>query len=194
MKKMTFIMITAASMLFASPPQSQGMKTVCAQKKCKKNVCKKKTCQTKNNKMRKGTKGMGSAFLIQQGLPHLGKMIMPYMDDPAFGLSKEQKEKLNTLKASTMGVMRKIMPQVNALRKEIVDASMSGTRSEALKEKVAKLALLQGTATMTQLKCIEKTKDILSKDQLVYLLMHKKSKKRDRQKAPKKMMRFQNAK
>jgi len=200
MKKTTLIMLASASMLLASPSQvndmkPQGMKNMQSksanQKTCKKKPCNKKVCKqrykNKMNKKRKNAKGMESPFLIQKGLPHLGKMIMPYMDDPAFGLSTEQKDKLTKLKATTMGVMTKLMPEVKALRKEIVEESLSGTSSDALNDKVAKLSLLQGTATMTQLKCIEETKAILTKDQLVFMLMHNKNKKWDRKKQKKKM-------
>ncbi len=117
-----------------------------------------------------------SPFLIKHGLPHLTKMIMPYMNDPAFNLTAEQKEQLAKVRATTMSAIMEAKPKVMALRKEIVNASSAGVSAEELKDKVAKLALLQAAATMTHIKCIESTKAILTKDQLYFLLANKSKK------------------
>jgi hypothetical protein len=66
----------------------------------------------------------------------------------------------------------RIKPEVISLRKEIVNGSISGKSATDLKGQVDKLAALEAEATMTHLKCIEETKAILSKDQLLYLLLH----------------------
>ena len=101
---------------------------------------------------------------------------MPYLDDPSFNLTADQKEKLTKVRVNTMGVIMETKPKVIALRKSIVNASTSGTNSVDLKDKVARLALLQATATMAHLKCIEETKAILTKDQLLFLLVNKNKK------------------
>ena len=116
---------------------------------------------------------MNSPFLIKHGLPHLSKMIKPYMNNPAFNLTADQKEKLAIVRVQTMSVIAESKQNVMALRKEIVNASISGTKSAELKEKVEKLALLQAAATIAHLKCIEETKEILTKDQLLFLLANK---------------------
>lgn len=119
---------------------------------------------------------MNSPFLIKHGLPHLTKMIMPFMNDPAFNLTAEQKEQLAKVRATTMSAIMEAKPKVMALRKEIVNASSAGASAEELKDKVAELALLQAASTMTHLKCIESTKAILTKDQLYFLLANKNKK------------------
>ncbi len=118
-------------------------------------------------------KKMNSPFLIKHGLPHLTKFVMKNWDDPAFGLTADQKEKLTAVRKETMGAVMKLKPEVMALKKEIIQASMSGTKAADLKEKVDKLASLESEATMVHLKCIENTKDILTKDQLLFLLANK---------------------
>lgn len=157
--------VQAAMVKARAQGQMQGMK--CGNKKCggKKMM--------KANKMKKQ---MNSPFLIKHGLPHLTKMVMPYLNDPAFNLTTEQKAKLAKVRMTTMKAIMEAKPEIMALRKEIVDASVSGTSSEALKDKVAKLALLEAAATMTHLKCIEATKEILTKDQLFFLLANKNKK------------------
>lgn len=142
-------------------------------KKCGMKKCAGKMNKMKSNKMKKQ---MNSPFLIKHGLPHLTKMIMPYMNDPAFNLTAEQKEKLAKVRMTTMRALMEAKPEIMALRKEIVNASVSGTSADALKDKVAKLALLEAAATMTHLKCIESTKAILTKDQLFFLLANKNKK------------------
>jgi len=121
-------------------------------------------------------KKMNSPFLIKHGLPHLSKMIMPYMNDPAFNLTADQKEQLAKVRTTTMSAIMEAKPKVMALRKEIVNASAAGVSTEELKDKVAKLALLEAAATMTHLKCIESAKAILTKNQLYFLLANKNKK------------------
>lgn len=168
MKKTALIVIASASMLFAAPGmntdnmQNQGMKQ--GKKYCKD----KYKCNTKRQKI------MNSPFLIKHGLPHFSRMIMPYLNDPDFNLTSEQKFQLAKLRKSSMSAIREVKPKVTALRKEIIKASQTGVSSEKLKAKVAELALLESTATLIQLKCIESTKAILTKDQLFFLLVEKK--------------------
>ena len=201
MKKTTLLMIASATMLLAAPtvdnttmqmPQKgmyimskgqgsgMGMKNnykckmsqKCQTMKKGQGINKKRTSKT----MMRQKKKMNSPFLIKHGLPHLTKMIMPYMNDPAFNLTSEQKEKLAKVRATTMNAVMEAKPKVMVLKKEIVNASSAGVSAEDLKDKVAKLALLQAAATMTHLKCIESTKAILTKDQLYFLLANKNKK------------------
>ncbi len=177
-KKTTLIMIASASMLFAAPVMDTNM-----------NIQGKGMKMTQNskyngqgmhgNKMKKkkiAKNKMNSPFLIKHGLPHLSKMIMPYMNNPAFNLTADQKEQLSKVRITTMTAIMEAKPKVMALKKEIVNASAAGVSAEALKEKVAKLALLEAAATMTHLKCIESTKAILTKNQLYFLLANKNKK------------------
>ncbi len=159
LKKTTLIMIASASMLFAAPAidsnmnmQSKGMKMMQNSKynNSKMGQGMHGNKMMKKNKMSK--KKMNSPFLIKHGLPHLSKMIMPYMNDPAFNLTADQKEQLAKVRTTTMSAIMEAKPIVMVLKKEIVNASAAGVSAEVLKEKVAKLALLQAAATMTHLK------------------------------------------
>lgn len=187
-------MIASASMLLAAPAvntatdnapkkgmyiMSKGQGSGMNMKNCK---CKmsKQGQGMNSHKMRKKMMMQkmktNSPFLIKHGLPHLTKMIMPYMNDPAFNLTSEQKFQLAKVRKTTMSAIMEAKPKVMILRKEIVKASQAGVSSDKLKDKVAELALLEGAATMAHLKCIESTKAILTKDQMYFLLTNKNKK------------------
>ena len=184
MKKITLMMIASAAVLLAQPAMETTNKPMIMTKTHGlspmmrgQGMSTNKMMMQKN--MMKGTmakKKMNSPFLIKHGLPHLSKMIMPYMNDPAFNLTADQKEQLSKVRITTMTAIMEAKPKVMALRKEIVNASASGVSAEELKDKVAKLALLEAAATMTHLKCIESTKAILTKNQLYFLLANKNKK------------------
>ncbi len=187
MKKTALMMVASASVLLAQPVldnNSQPKKGMVIMTKTHgvspamrgQGMNANKIKQKKMMKQKMAKMKMNSPFLIKHGLPHLTKMIMPYMNDPAFNLTAEQKEQLAKVRATTMSAIMEAKPKVMALRKEIVNASSAGVSAEELKDKVAKLALLQAAATMTHIKCIESTKAILTKDQLYFLLANKNKK------------------
>jgi len=192
-------MIASASMLLANPAANTAMNQTGTQKgmfimgkgqapgmgmkNCKAHC---KTGQSMKKTMMKRKMKMNSPFLIKHGLPHLTKMIMPYMNDPAFNLTAEQKQQLAQVRNTTMTAIMEAKPKVMALRKEIVKSSQAGISPDKLKDKVAELALVEAAATMTHLKCIESTKAILTKDQMYFLLTNKNKKMNHGQK---KMMR-----
>jgi hypothetical protein len=176
MKKTALMMIASASVLFAQPAldnNNQPKKGMVIMTKTQGTSPMMRGQGMNANRMmnqkgmmnkRMAKRKMNSPFLIKHGLPHLTKMIMPYMNDPAFNLTAEQKKQLAKVRATTMNAVMEGKPKVMALRKEIVNASSAGVSAEELKDKVAKLALLQAAATMTHLKCIESTKAILTKE------------------------------
>ena len=190
MKKITVAMIATTAMILAAPNAESGMmmqgkgmmgqgnKMMMQQGQGmgQNQSMMRGKCRAHGGKMmmkKKMAMKMNSPFLIKQGLPHMTKMVMMHMSDPAFALTPEQKEKLAAVKNKTMGTVREVKPQVMALRKEIVAASTSGTHAADLKEKVDKLASLEAQATMTHLECIDETTAILTKEQLLYLLANK---------------------
>lgn len=185
-------MIASASMLLAAPAvnntpvnngpkkgmfiMNKGQGAGMNMKNCKCKMSQKGQCKSGNKmkkKMMMQKMKMNSPFLIKHGLPHLTKMIMPYMNDPAFNLTAEQAFQLAKVRKTTMTAIMEAKPKIMALRKEIVRASQAGISSDKLKDKVAELALLEAAATMTHLKCIESTKAILTKDQMYFLLTNK---------------------
>jgi hypothetical protein len=118
-------------------------------------------------------KKMNSPFLIKFGLPHMTKMVKMNWNNPAFGLTAEQKQKLMAVRKETMSAVMQLKPEVMRLKKEIVQGTLSGAKAADLKEKVNTLALKEAEATMVHLNCIEKTKEILTKDQLFFLIAKK---------------------
>lgn len=181
-------MIASATILLAAPGDAMPMQGMQGQGKGMMNS----KCRMMHTKMAK--KKMDSPFLIKHGLPHLTKMIMPYLNDPAFNLTAVQKEKLAGVRKETIGAIRQIKPEIMQLKKEIVLASSSGASADSLKSKVEKLADLEAKATMVHLKCIEKTKNILTKDQLLFLLANKNKMKNMRGQGKMKMMKCSSGK
>jgi len=179
MTRITLMMIASVAVLLAQPAMETNNQPMIMTKTHSVSSMMRGQGMNVNKMMMKGNmakKKMNSPFLIKHGLPHLTKVIMPYMNDPAFNLTADQKEQLSKVRITTMTAIMEAKPKVMALRKEIVNASASGVSAEELKDKVAKLALLQAAATMTHLKCIESTKAILTKNQLYFLIANKNKK------------------
>ncbi len=132
--------------------------------------CKMMKMQERSKCMAKVKKVTESPFLIKRGLPHLSAMVMQNWDDTALALNKEQQNSLTAVREHTMGEVGRLKNEILPLRVSITSAVLSGTSSAQLKEKVEKLAQLEAEATMVHIKCIEDTKNILSKDQMIYLM------------------------
>jgi len=218
LKKTTLLMIASASMLLAAPSANTTTAINNAPQKGMYVITKgqgggmdMKHCKCKMSQKGQGVQGkqmrkkmmmrqkmkMNSPFLIKHGLPHLTRMIMPYMNDPAFNLTPEQKYQLAKVRKATMSAIIEAKPKVSTLRKEIIQASQTGVSADKLKDKVAELAVLEAAATMAHLKCIESTKAILTKDQMYFLLTNKNRKMNHGKKQmmrgnshPKKMMKM----
>ncbi len=167
MKKVLLSSIAALSLLMVSA-QAEGMK--CGAGKC--GGAMKQGMMQKAKKMHKMR--MNSPFLIKHGLPHLTKMVAKSWDDPKLALTADQKAKLMEVRKTTMSGVKKLKPEVMKLRKEIIEASKAGTKADALKAKVEKLASLEAEATMVHLNCIDSTKAVLTKAQYDYLMQKRK--------------------
>ncbi|MCB4761751.1 MAG: hypothetical protein LGB06_05785 [Sulfurovum sp.] len=167
-KQKTLVSMSASVLVLVTALSAQtGMK--CQAGKCG-------GAMFKTMKIHKEHKRKSSPFLIKHGLPHFTKMLMKSWDDPQLKLTKVQKNKLLEIRKMTMGSVIKLKPEIITLRKEIVQASKSGTKPNTLKSRVEKLAQLEVKATMTHLKCIEETKAVLSKEQVAYLMQKQKQK------------------
>ena len=186
-------MITSATLLMAAPAGEtapaqaggQGMmgqgKGMMSQGKCGQGKCGQgmqrmqgKKMGMQGKKMQKhGMKRMKKAhspFLIKQGLPHMSKLVMLSWNDQAFGLTDEQKSSLEGIRKKTMDSIAKLKKEILPLTKSILAGAYSGKTADELKDDVKKLGQLEAEATIVQLQCIDETKKILSKDQLIYLL------------------------
>jgi hypothetical protein len=165
--------------------QGKGMK--CAAGKCGQGMkmmhAKKMVVHGKKVRMhgKRQMKKAHSPFLIKQGLPHMSKMVMMAWNDPAFSLTPEQKTTLEGIRKKTMGSVMKLKKEILPLTRSIIQGTYSGKTADALKDDVKKLGQLEAEATIVQLQCMEETKKVLTKDQLIYLLQksaqHKKMRK-----------------
>lgn len=182
-KKTTLVMIASASMLLAAPAadnspnmmpgkgmgQGGGKAAMMSQGKCGQGMQRmkgnKKRMHGKRNK-----RMMHSPFLIKNGLPHMSMLVMHSWNDPAFGLTDEQKSTLEGIRKKTMGSVMNIKKEILPLTKEIISGTLSGKTADELKDKVKKLGELEAEATIVQIQCIGETKKVLTKDQLIYLL------------------------
>ena len=184
MKKTTLMMIASATMLLASPAIDGSGSMM--QGKCGKGMMSQGKCGQGMKMMRgqkmamhgkqmrkhgmKNKRKMHSPFLIKHGLPHMSKIVMLSWDDPAFGLTVEQKTALKAIRKTTMGSVANIKKEILPLTKTIIAGTYSGKTADELKESVKKLGELEAEATIVQIQCIEETKKVLTKDQLIYLL------------------------
>jgi len=167
MKKILLVSVTTIPLLMAAcgtGGNNGKMKSGC-------NDCAKseKPMQMKQKAMKKS-----SPFLIKKGLPHMTMLVKKNWDNPELALTAKQKEKLLNVRKNVMSMVQRIKPEVIALQQEIIQASRSGTSSQALKEKIEKLASLEAEATIGHLGCIEQTKAILTPEQTALLLSSKK--------------------
>jgi len=160
-KKLTITSLTALSLLLVTA-QAEGMK--CQGGKCGAGMAKQDKAMTPEKEAK-----TDSPFLVKQGLPHMTKMIMKSWDDVKLALTADQKTKLLEVRKETMGAVKKLKPEIEILRREIVQANSAGTKASELKSKVDKLAALESEATMVHLNCLDKSKAILSAEQYRYL-------------------------
>ena len=167
--------------------QGMGKGMKCAAGKCGRGMqmMQGKKMMMHGKKMRmhgmKKMKKMHSPFLIKHGLPHMSKMVMMSWNDPAFALTPEQKTTLEGIRKKTMGSVAKLKKEILPLTRSIIAGTYSGKTADELGGDVKKLGQLEAEATIVQLQCLEETKKVLTKDQLIYLLQkstqHKKMRK-----------------
>ena len=120
-------------------------------------------------KGRKGRAAMRSIFLIQRGLPHYSMILKRLWDDKELALSEKQKKELLAIRKETMRSLRKLKREIIPLKRDIVRKARRGTEAKKLSESLEKLAKLKEEATMTQLLCMQKTRELLSPKQLKYM-------------------------
>jgi mono/diheme cytochrome c family protein len=112
-----------------------------------------------------------SPFLMNQdALPHLTKILIENWDKGALGLTAEQKTKLLVVRKETMGGIKAIKMKLAPLESEIIEALVDEESLDVMKPKVEEVAKLKAQATMIHLKCLKDSVEILSDEQLEYLL------------------------
>ncbi len=111
-------------------------------------------------------------FLIKsKALPHFVGLIQKNWDNPSLALSKEQKDQLSMLKKSTLFDVKRLSKEINQLVKKIEILTNEDVAVDKIMILVKKVAVLKTQSTKVHLECIQKTKKILSADQLKKILM-----------------------
>ena len=116
--------------------------------------------------------GKNSPFLITGKIPHLTKMLMQQWENPELNLSDQQKPELLKIRSETLTSVRKLIPEINSLEKQVADGIFSGQTPDDLNSVVTAIAKLKAEETMIQLRCIDATRKILNQHQLDILLHH----------------------
>jgi len=112
-----------------------------------------------------------SPFLINKSsLPHLTKILMENWEKGALNLSDEQKKKLLVVRKETMTSVKKIKTKLVELEAEVLELLVDEEELRAMQPKVEEVARLKAEATMIHLKCLKDSVEILSDEQLEYLL------------------------
>ena len=111
-----------------------------------------------------------SPFLISSGLPHMTMLIKQNWDNPELGLSAEQKEKLLVVRKSTISGIKAVKHKAMKLEKKIKALTMRGDTTSKLNPMVDILAGFKAELTKVQIKCIHDSKNILTKEQVQFLL------------------------
>jgi len=112
-----------------------------------------------------------SPFLINRSsLPHLTKILIENWDKGTLGLTPDQKTKLMVVRKETMSGVKKIKMKLATLESEIVEALVDEETLKTMQPKVEEVAKLKAEATMIHLKCLKDSVEILTEEQLEYIL------------------------
>lgn len=132
-----------------------------------------------NKSFKNAKKSQKTQFLINRGLTPLLRMTMMSAKDPLLGLDVEQFTQLSAIKADIMPRAQKIKTELKTLRHSVTMAVTSGTTVEAIKVDVERLGALKAEQTLLRIECMNRTKAVLTKDQLIYLLSKSTSKNKN---------------
>ena len=113
-----------------------------------------------------------SPFLMNQdALPHLTKILVEHWTKAKLGLSSEQKEKLLIVRKETMQSVKKIKKALSVLEAEVIEMTVDeDVELKSIQGRVDEIAKLKAEATMIQLKCLKESVQILTEEQLEFLL------------------------
>ena len=118
----------------------------------------------------KNARQKSSPFLITRHLPHLTRTIKLHWDNPILNLSRSQKEQLLVIRKKTLSGIQSLKPQITVFENQVAEGIFMGKSPEELQKTVQTIAKLKADATMLHLECIYDTNDILSVQQLKFLL------------------------
>ena len=112
----------------------------------------------------------GKPFLITGQMPHLTKTIKQNWNSQELALTDAQKKRLLQVRKKTMSSVIKLKKKISALEKDVSTTTISGEIPQNLEAKVNQIAKLKADATMTHIKCIYDTKNILDAKQFEFLI------------------------
>jgi len=112
-----------------------------------------------------------STFLVnQKGLPKLTKLLMENWGKGKLSLSSFQKKKLLEIRHEIIDDIMEIKEEVSTLEADIIEMTVDGDDIENIEVKVYEVAKLKARATVTQIKCLKSTLEVLNDKQLFTLL------------------------
>ena len=106
----------------------------------------------------------------QTALPHLTKILMENWEKGALNLSDEQKKKLLLVRKETMSGVKNIKKELSEVEAEVIELLVDEEALKTMQPKVEQVAKLKAKATMIHLKCLKDSVEILTDEQLEYLL------------------------
>jgi len=109
--------------------------------------------------------GKRSPFLIVGLLPHTTMKIKKNWNNENLALSKEQKEKLVKVRQETLNALKSIKGKVFSLEKKVVKKVRAGEQPKNMLKLIDNIARLKAKATKVHLRCLYKTRQILTKKQ-----------------------------
>ncbi len=140
---------------------------------CKSGACNSKKCNSnkKKNKMAKKKARKFSPFLINsKDMPHMTSLVKKNWDNKKFNLSAEQKKLLLEIRQRTMKSVMDLSPRIKKLENEIKIITMRDEDKKNIFMMVDQLSKLKAEATKTHIQCIRDTMNVLSKEQVKFLL------------------------
>lgn len=111
-----------------------------------------------------------SQLLINRGLTPLLRVVMMSSKDPLLGLNVEQFTQLSVIKKDIIPRSQKLRKELRTLRHSTTVAIASGATVDAVKADIERLGAIKAEQTLLRIECINKTKAVLNKDQIIYLL------------------------
>jgi len=109
-------------------------------------------------------------FLIGKNLPFSIGLTLHHPDSSTLELTKEQIDKLTTIKGKTMPVIIEAAKKIKALEIALSKKMMGGATAKDMELKVDEISLLKAELTKKHLVCIESVREVLTPEQRAILL------------------------
>lgn len=126
--------------------------------------------QARGKQNSKTANSPSSPFLITSGLPHMTQTVAEYWDDSRLGLNRAQKEKLLVVRKKTVRPLQNLKSSIQELETKIIALAMQGSDPKELTQLIKDLSEKKAEATRVHINCIYDTSNILTPEQLQFLL------------------------